>query len=122
MFRWRNRSELDFADEIEAHIDHEADRMVREGVPRTEALAAARLSFGSVARARKVYDTAHRLSLERLFEDVRYSLRTLRLSPGFTIAGITSLALGIGFNTALFSTLYGLMMRPLPLPDAGQVV
>ncbi|MEX2280908.1 MAG: ABC transporter permease [Gemmatimonadota bacterium] len=122
MFWRRNRSELDFADEIESHIHHEADQLMREGATEADAFAAARRTFGNVARARETYDITNRFRLVQVFEDFRYSLRTLRLAPGFAIAGIASLSVGIAFNTALFSTLYALVLRPLPLPDGDQVV
>jgi predicted permease len=119
----RRRSELDFAEEIESHIDHEADRLMREGMSAAEARATARRSFGSVARARERYRGAKRRQwLERGAEDLRYAFRTLRREPAFAAAGVLTLALGIGFNTAVFTTLYALVLRPLPLPDADRLV
>ncbi|MCI0433528.1 MAG: ABC transporter permease, partial [Gemmatimonadetes bacterium] len=123
MFWRRRRSELDFAEEIESHIDHEADRLMGEGMSAAEARAAARRTFGSVARARERYHGARRGQwLERVGEDVRYALRSLRREPAFAAAGVLTLALGIGFNTAVFTTLYALVLRPLPLPEADRLV
>ncbi|MGH7553099.1 MAG: ABC transporter permease, partial [Longimicrobiales bacterium] len=117
------RSELDFAEEIESHIDHEADRLVGEGMSAVEARAAARRTFGSVARARERYRGARRGQwLERAGEDLRYAFRTLRREPGFAVAGVLTLALGIGFNTAVFTTLYALVLRPLPVPEGDRLV
>jgi predicted permease len=114
---------LDFAEEIESHIDHEADRLMHEGMSAAEARAAARRLFGSVARARERYRGAKRRQwLERGVEDLRYAFRTLRREPAFAAAGVLTLALGIGFNTAVFTTLYALVLRPLPLPDADRLV
>src|SRR2546428_11033969 len=88
-----------------------------------EARAAALRSFGSVMRIKEEY----RERLEGRFvrdalQDLRYSVRLLRMNPGFAITGILTLALGIGATTAIFSVVYGIALRPLPYPESGRLV
>lgn len=111
----RPRRDADFADEIEAHIALEADRLIAQGVPADEARARARRAFGNVTQAReRFHERGARLALSQLRQDLRYAGRSLRRSPGFAIVAVLCLGLGISVNTATFSLINALLFRDFP--------
>jgi predicted permease len=113
--------ELD--DEVGLHLQMMEEEFRRRGMSEAEARAAARREFGGVAHAKEAYrDQRGFPRLESFAKDVRYALRGLRRSPGFTAAAVVSLALGIGANTAIFSLFHTLMLRMLPVAHAEQLV
>jgi macrolide transport system ATP-binding/permease protein len=117
------RSEDDFNQEIRAHLELEAADLIAEGVPKDRAHAAARREFGSVASTRqRLYEKSRVVWLDDLARDVRHSVALYRRAPGFTIAVIVTLALGIGLNTAIFSLVNALLLRPLPVPDSARLI
>ena len=123
MFWRRRRSEDDISDEIRAHLELEADDLVAEGLPEQQARAAARREFGSVALTRqRLYEKGRVLWLDDLVRDLRHSVALYRRAPGFTIAVVVTLALGIGLNTAIFSFVNALLLRPLPVPNSERLV
>ena len=123
MFWRRRRSEEDISDEIRAHLQLEADDLVAEGLPEQQARAAARREFGSVALTRqRLYEKGRVLWLDDLVRDLRHSVALYRRAPGFTIAVVVTLALGIGLNTAIFSFVNALLLRPLPVPNSERLV
>jgi putative ABC transport system permease protein len=119
----RQRIDADLSEEIRGHLDERVDELVAAGVAREDAVAQARRQFGNVTRieeqARDVWKWPW---IEDLFADLRFAVRQLRKSPGFTAAGALTLAIGIGANTAVFSVVDAVMLRPLPFPEAYRLV
>src|SRR5262245_45338305 len=118
MRRWRRRTDDDFNEEIQASIALETDRFIAEGLSPEEARSAALRTFGNVTRAQERFYESHRVIwLDDVYRDVRHTWRTLRRSPGFSLVVTMTLALGIGANTAIFTLMDAVMLRPLPVRD-----
>lgn len=114
----RNQIHDDLAEEIEQHLAEEVDALVAEGLPRADAEAAARRKFGNVTRMQEQGREAWQLPrLEATLADLKFALRKLRSSPGFTLTALLTLALAIGANVVVFSVLNGMILRPLGVPD-----
>jgi len=112
----------DLSEEIRAHISEMTEELVAGGMSREEAAIAARREFGNATlieeRGREVWRWR---ALENFFSDTRYAARQLWRTPSFTLAVIFTLALGIGANTAVFSVVNAVVLRPLPFPEPGQL-
>ena len=122
LFRRRDL-ENDLQRELKSHIDLEAEQQQESGASEDEAHYAARRAFGNATLvAEDVRESWSLAWLEHFFRDLRYGARALRKSPGFTAVAVLTLALGIGANTAIFSAIDALMLRPLPFTAADQLV
>jgi predicted permease len=119
----RNRFEEDLDKELRFHLDRQLEENFAAGMPPAEARRAALRRLGAVAQIQEECRDMRRTdNIETLWRDLRYALRMLRKTPGFTVVMVLTLALAIGANSAIFSVIDGVLLRSLPYPDAGRIV
>ena len=119
----RRRLDDDLDEELRSHIQLATEENQQRGMPEQEARTAALRAFGGVTQTRESYRRQRGLPfLEVLWSDLRYAVRQLSKSPGFTLTTVLTLAIGIGMNTAVFSMMDAVVLRPLAVPDMSRVV
>jgi len=119
----RRGLDRDLSEEMQAHLDLIAAENFERGMAPDEARTAARRNFGNLTRTKERAREAWQFpKLETILQDIRYGLRAIRRSPSFSLVVILTLALGIGANTAIFSVVYSVLLRPLPYPHGERLV
>jgi len=119
----RTAVEQELDDELLAHIELEAEKYERKGMSHETALRRARLEFGGVEKTKEeCRETRGTARLESIARDLRYAIRTLTHRPAFALTVIATLALGIGANTAIFTLVDALLLRPLPVSHPEKLV
>src|SRR5207244_12611121 len=119
----RKAVEGELDEELRFHFERQVEKHMKSGLSRAEAIRQARLAFGCLNQVKEECREARGLSfMETSVQDLRYALRGIRHNFGFTAVVVLVIALGMGANSALFSVVHAVLLRPLPYPDSGRLV
>lgn len=122
-FARRGQLEREMDAELRYHLERQTEENIRRGMSPEQARRQARVSVGGFEGVKEeCRDARLGRTVESTLQDVQHGIRMLRKNPGFALAGIVTLALGIGANTAIFSVVYGILLRPLPYRNGGELV